>query len=140
MKQSICILFLAISTFSCIDYDDPLNEFPQTWNIVGWQDFSSGGTSEFQPIRDSIHSYVFKVDGTFLKTIGSETTSGRYITEIVDYEVIGERKHYSLIFPDEKLINSCSKVKEYLFVDGDLLVGGDAACDGTSTYFSLVAK
>lgn len=141
MRHSICILFLAIIAFSCEDHEeDPLSEFPQTWNIIGWQDFGIDGDSGFKAIRDSTHSYVFKVDGTFTKTVGSETASGRYKTEIVVYEVVGEQRYYSLIFPDEKLIHSCSKVKEYLFVDEGMLIGGDAPCGGTSTYFSLETK
>lgn len=139
MKPIIIILLVAFFAFSCQENDGPIDQFPQTWKIAGWQTYGFGGDSGFQAISDSSYTYLFKRDGTFLKTVGNETISGTYRTEVLIYEVGGKRITYTLFFPEARLTNSCSANIEGMFIDDNkMLVGGIAACDGPTNFFSLV--
>ncbi len=82
---------------------------------------------------------MFKKDGTFLKTVGDESASGTYQIEMLIFEVGGERTTYTLFFPEDDLINSCSANVEGMYIDDNkMLVGGSAACDGPTNFFTSV--
>lgn len=139
MRNSIFILVLAIIAFACQESPDPTDEFPQTWKIAGWQIQGDAGDSGFQSVTDSSYTYLFKKDGSFLKTVGNETTSGTFKKEELIFEVGGQRTIYTLFFPEAGLSNGCSANVEGMFIDENgLLVGGSAACDGPSVFLTLV--
>ncbi|UZD21650.1 hypothetical protein PBT90_19235 [Algoriphagus halophytocola] len=139
MTRLLLLCLLSIFTFSCQEDEKPYNEYPQTWKIAGWRVFGFGGDSGFQTISDSSYTYLFKKDGTYVKTVGEESTSGTYKQEFKIYEVGGERKEYILNFEEDILRHSCFANREYLFIDENgMLVGGSAPCDGASLYFTLV--
>ena len=143
MKHSVYFILLAIIAFSCQDNQDPFDEFadkfPQTWKISGWQSQGQAGDSGFQSITDSSYTYLFKKDGSFLKTVGNESINGFFEKEELIFEVGGKRTIYTLFFPEAKLINSCSANMEGMFIDENgMLVGGSAPCDGPSIYLALV--
>lgn len=129
---------VALFAFSCQENEGPVGQFPQTWKLAGSQTYAFGGDTGFQAIIDSSHTYLFKKDGTFLKTVGDENASGTYQTEERIYEVGGKRTTYTLFFPDDDLRNSCSANIEGMFIDENkMLAGGSAACDGPTNFFSL---
>lgn len=139
MNRSRLILLLAIFAFSCQENEGPIDQFPQTWKIAGWQSSGFGGDIGFQPITDSTYTYLFKKNGTFLKTVGEESASGTFQIEVLNFEVGGKRTTYTLFFPEGKLTNSCSANVEGMYIDDNkMLVGGSAACDGPTNFFSLV--
>lgn len=139
MKSLIAVLLVALFAFSCQENDGPIGQFPQTWKIAGWQIMGDAGDSGFQSVTDSSYTYLFKNDGSFLKTVGIETTSGTFKKEELIFEVGGKRTIYTLFFPEGRLTNSCSANVEGMFIDENiLLVGGSAACDGPTNFFSLL--
>ncbi|WP_439488570.1 hypothetical protein [Algoriphagus sp.] len=132
------LCLISILVMSCQEDEEPHDIFPQTWKLAGWQAYGVEEDSEFQPISDSTYIYLFKSDGTFVKNVGEESTAGTYQTEVLIYEVGGERKHYNLIFPEDKLRHSCHANREYLQIDENgMLVGGSAPCDGPALFFRL---
>jgi hypothetical protein len=139
MKSLLFILFIGIFAFSCKEDQEPLGEFPQFWEIAGWQSYRSFVNTGFQAISDSSHTYLFKRDGTFLKTVGTESISGTYQTEVLIYEMGDKRINYHLFFPEDKLRNSCFANRENLYInENGMLVGGSAPCDGPAVFFKLV--
>ena len=139
IKRSIFFLLLALFAFSCQEDQEPIDQFPQTWKIAGWQNSGFGGDLGFQPISDSTYTYLFKKDGTFLKTVGDESIAGTFRTEVLNYEIGGKRTTYTLFFPEDKLRNSCSANVEGMYSNENLmLVGESAACDGPTNFFSLM--
>lgn len=92
MNRSRLILLLAIFAFSCQENEGPIDQFPQTWKIAGWQSSGFGGDIGFQPITDSTYTYLFKKNGTFLKTVGEESASGTFQIEVLNFEVGGVKE------------------------------------------------
>jgi len=138
MKRFIIILVIAIITFSCQEDQTPFSQFPETWKLAGWRSYGFLGDSGFQPISDSTYTYLFKKNGTFLKTVGKESTAGTFQTEVLIFEIGGKRTQYNLIFPDDKLIDSCFGISEKLYInENKMLVGETAPCDGPTLFFSL---
>ncbi|MEB2778935.1 hypothetical protein U3A58_00910 [Algoriphagus sp. C2-6-M1] len=139
MRRSIFILVIVLIAFACQESQDPTDEFPQTWKISGWQSEGQAGDSDFQSVTDSSYTYLFKKDGSFLKTVGIETISGTFKKEELIFEVGGKRAIYTLFFPEPRLSSGCSANVEGMSIDENgLLVGGSAACGGPSIYLTLV--
>ncbi|MFC5626803.1 hypothetical protein [Algoriphagus winogradskyi] len=139
MRRSLFILLITTIIFSCQENQDPYDEFPQTWKIAGWQRIGFAGDSGFQSVTDSSYTYLFKKDGSFLKTVGDDSIIGFFEKEELIYEVGGKSTHYKLFFPEDRLRNSCSANLEYLTIEENgMLVGGSAPCDGPSIYLALV--
>ncbi|WP_092894336.1 hypothetical protein [Algoriphagus aquimarinus] len=112
-------------------------KFPQIWKLVGKSSYGLGGDSGFQAISDSSYFYVFKKDGTFLKTVGNETTSGTFQLEDLIHGTNTKGTSYTLTFLDDLLRYSCYPNLEHLHLNMDnLLVGGSDPCDGITLYFS----
>ncbi|SFU08280.1 hypothetical protein SAMN04489724_3794 [Algoriphagus locisalis] len=139
MRRYIFILVITVIAFACQGSQDPTDEFPQTWKIAGWQIMGDAGDSGFQSVTDSSYTYLFKKDGSFLKTVGNESTIGSFEKEELIYEVGGKKTNYKLFFPENKLVNSCSTNLEYMTInENGMLVGGSAPCDGPAIYLTLV--
>lgn len=142
MKRSILIpllsiLVLAFLSISCQTEKNLIEKYPQTWKLVGKSSYGLGGDSGFQAISDSSYSYVFKKDGTFLKTVGKETTSGTYQLEDLIHGTNRKGTNYTLTFPNDELRYSCYPTLEHLHLNEDsFLVGGSGPCDGITLYFS----
>jgi hypothetical protein len=98
MKRFIIILVIATVTFSCQEDQPPFSQFPQTWKLAGWRSYGFLGDSGFQPISDSTYTYLLKKNGTFLKTVGKESTSGTYQTEVLIFEIGGKKNSIQLNF------------------------------------------
>lgn len=131
MKRSIFVILISIIAYSCHEDQIPRKHFPQTWKIAGWRSYGFGGDSGFQSITDSTYFYVFKKDGTFTKTLGTQSTAGTY-------KLGTDKIYYDLIFPDGKLVDSCYGNTEKLTIgEKKMLVGGSAPCDGATLYFKL---
>lgn len=137
MKLTLSILIIAFFFISCQTEKNVVERFPQTWKLVGKSSYGLGGDSGFQAISDSSYSYVFKKDGTFLKTVGNETASGTFEIGDVIHGTNTKGTNYTLAFPDDELRHSCYPNLEYLHLNTDnQLVGGSGPCDGITLYFS----
>ncbi|SFA76611.1 hypothetical protein SAMN04489723_101232 [Algoriphagus aquimarinus] len=137
MKFLICILVIAFFSISCRTEKNLEKKFPQIWKLVGKSSYGLGGDSGFQAISDSSYFYVFKKDGTFLKTVGNETTSGTFQLEDLIHGTNTKGTSYTLTFLDDLLRYSCYPNLEHLHLNMDnLLVGGSDPCDGITLYFS----
>lgn len=135
MKSSICILLLTFLLFSCIESE---NKFPQKWKLDGHRTYGFGGDTGFIATPDSSYTYLFNSNGTFLKTVGSETSSGSFVKEKREHMTHGKKTVYILNFTENKLVHSCSNLVEQLMMDeAGVLSGGSAPCDGPTNYFSL---
>lgn len=136
MKSPFSILLLASLLFSCIESE---NQFPQTWKLDGHRTYGFGGDTGFIATPDSLYTYLFNSDGTFLKTVGAETSTGSFVREERIYDTHGKKTVYILNFNEDQLVHSCSNLMEQLERDeAGVLSGGSAPCDGPTNYFSLV--
>ncbi len=135
MKSFFSILLLTMLLCSCLESE---NRFPQSWKLDGHRTYSFGGDTGFIATPDSSYTYLFRSDGTFLKTVGTETSSGSFVREKRDYMTHGKKTMYLLNFSENKLVHSCSAQTEQLVIAEDgVLSGGSAPCDGPTNYYSL---
>lgn len=136
MKNTLLFLLLSFLFLSCIEDE---KQFPQTWKLDGHRTYGFGGDTGFIAAADSSYTYLFKSDGTFLKTVGDETSTGSFVREERIYETHGKKTVYILNFIERKLVHSCSDLMEQLELDeAGVLSGGSAPCDGPTNYYSLV--
>lgn len=107
MIRTLIILLLGINVFGCQKDQYPTAGLPQTWKLVGVQSPRLMGDQNFQPISDSSYTYVFKKDGNFSKTVGTETSWGTYQIDTQVYAEESTAIRYALHFPDDRLRDSC---------------------------------
>jgi hypothetical protein len=107
--------------------------------MSGYQTWGFGGDSGLIATPDTAYTYLFRSDGTFLKTVGNETSSGTYDREKRIYDTHGKKTVYLLNFSEDRLVHSCSGSTEQLALDeSGTLSGGSSPCDGPTNYYSLV--
>lgn len=143
MRSSILFLFtLIISSCSWNDQSIEnkklsINKYPQEWKLVKMTTGLSGTEKRGEKMSWQ-ESYMFKSDGSFLKTRKRDgevrSANGKYSLQEKNRE-----KFFKLEYDNESpLIGNCSSENtEYLYFDehGDYLMSNWWACDGPGLYY-----
>ena len=132
MKKTVIIFILCIVVFACTtDTKEPTNDFLGSWKLLKMtgsiaSDGVTGADMEWQ------ESYLFKSDGTFIKTRDRNDViveiSGTYLVS-----ELFEGNFIELTYPTEnEIIGSCtSAIKETLFLKSKYQITGTwNQCDG----------
>ena len=123
---------LEIGNFYADNLSQKWELFKETGSMAGA--VLTGEAMEWQ------ESYIFKTDGTFLKT---RETDGKTQTASGKYTISSQNSQqtYILEYQEENaIIGSCTPLKEYLTYkpDENILVNDWGACDGPSLYYRRI--
>ena len=130
--KAMMYLLVAALLFSCIDDVDNVEEqYPQQWQLVRMTG-SLNGSEKSGRYLDWQEFYLFKADGTFLKSRVQDgirtSVTGTFVREDTEDE------HLLILTFDEasEIIGSCDpELKESLILlSSSLLISSWPACDG----------
>lgn len=146
MKQ---LYYLVVASFfsmlSCSENNDAaesqdlaLNDFPQTWELTKMTGSIEGSERVGQEMAWQ-ESYLFKSDGSFLKT---RITAGESVTASGNYIYESEHRNFLLDYAQTKNITgSCfSDAQEQLYFneERDILMSTWRECDGPGLFYERI--
>ena len=145
MKFSYCFLVVALFLNSCSKegqvvktQDFSIDQFPQKWHLVKMTGSFEGSQTTGEEMEWQ-ENYIFKSDGSFLKT---RNEMGESTSATGQYFLNEEEKGFILEYNESSsLIGNCTaENKEYLYFDENshYLLSNWRACDGPGLYYERI--